>query len=538
MAIKGSLKEASLADVCQLLALGIKTGRLAVADGSRLGQIFFDRGRIIYARIVNQRDRLGDLLQRAGLVSRAQLEEVVRDQSGSPERRLGELLVERRIIDRDQLVQYVRLQIEEAIYQLFTWSRGNFHFTVDEPPDTDILVSINPESLMLEAARRVDEWSLIEQKIPSLDLVFQVDHERLDAAGVELTPEQQVVAPLCDGSLSVTQLVEETALSEFVVGKALFGLIQAGFAHRVGRRGEEPVRPSTAEAQERRNLGVAFFRTGMLADARREFTRVLQLEPADVPARFHLALIALQEGKVRDSVRQLKALLQENGPSYAAFINLAVALRALDRSEDALLVLGEAESLRPGEAQTELLRGMALLATRQVREAGAALAEYRQRLHGAPPGPEYYYYAALAAALSGEAGPAAGLLEEGIELHPAVAPLMLLAGMLREYVDDMDGAERFYRRAVEEDPLLAHAHKALGDAAYRRGAHEEAQRSYARVIELVPDFSDDVYARLGNLHFRRGEARAAQDSWEQALLLNPDNEAARSSLQLAAHAVE
>ena len=130
------------------------------------------------------------------------------------------------------------------------------------------------------------------------------------------------------------------------------------------------------------------------------------------------------------------------------------------------------------------------------------------------------------------------MLEEGLTLHPVAAPLLLLAGMLREYVDDLDGAERFYRRAVEEDPQLAHAHKALGDAAYRRGAHEEAQRAYTRVIELMPDFSDDVHARLGNLHFRRGEARAARDSWERALRLNPDNEAARSSLQLAAHAVE
>ena len=34
---------------------------------------------------------------------------------------------------------------------------------------------INPESLLLEGARRVDEWSLIEKKIPSFDLVFAVD---------------------------------------------------------------------------------------------------------------------------------------------------------------------------------------------------------------------------------------------------------------------------------------------------------------------------------------------------------------------------
>src|SRR5512147_3042963 len=99
MAIKGSLREASLADVCQLLSLGFKTGRLAVADGSRLGQIFFERGRIMYARIINQRDRLGDILQRAGLVTRAHVEAALEEQARRPDRRIGELLVEAQVID-------------------------------------------------------------------------------------------------------------------------------------------------------------------------------------------------------------------------------------------------------------------------------------------------------------------------------------------------------------------------------------------------------------------------------------------------------
>ena len=536
MAIKGSLKEASLADVCQLLALGFKTGRLAVADGSRFGQIFFERGRIIYARIVNQRDRLGDLLQRAGLVTREQVDQALSEQGRLPGRRIGELLVDLNLIDRGQLVRYVRLQIEEAIYQLFTWSRGNFHFEVDERPDTDILVSINPESLMLEAARRVDEWSLIEQKIPSLDLVFEVEHARLEAAALQLTPEQQTLAPMFDGSRSVAQVVEETALSEFVVGKALFGLIQAGFAHRVGRHGDTPVRPSTAEAQERRNLGVAFFRTGMLADATREFTRVLQLEPVDLPARFYSALIALQEGRVREAVRQLRSLLEDCGPSYAAYSNLAVALHALERGPDALLVLDEAEALRPGEARTSLLRGVILLNERELEPAARALDEYRDRVGAARPNAQYYYYGALTALLRGDPAAADSLLEEGLALHETSAPLLILAGLVCESRDDLDTAERHYRRAVDADPQLPQAHKALGDAAYARGAHEEAQHAYGRAIELVPDLSDDVHARLGNLYFRRGEIRAARESWEHALRLNPQNQLVRANLQLAAHA--
>jgi hypothetical protein len=49
MAIKGSLSEASLPDVLQLLAMGQKTGCLSVTDRANFGYIYFDRGRITYA---------------------------------------------------------------------------------------------------------------------------------------------------------------------------------------------------------------------------------------------------------------------------------------------------------------------------------------------------------------------------------------------------------------------------------------------------------------------------------------------------------
>ena len=42
MAIKGSLKEASLPDVIQLLYLGRRTGCLAITDRQNLGYIYFD----------------------------------------------------------------------------------------------------------------------------------------------------------------------------------------------------------------------------------------------------------------------------------------------------------------------------------------------------------------------------------------------------------------------------------------------------------------------------------------------------------------
>jgi tetratricopeptide (TPR) repeat protein len=538
MAIKGSLKEASLADVCQLLSLGQKHGCLSVADGSRFGQIYFERGRITYARIVNRRDRLGDIMVRDGLLTQAQLDDVLKRQSREPDRRVGELLVACEYITRDDLTRYIRLQIDEAIYHLFTWSRGNFFFEVDARPDeADIVVSINPETLLLEAARRVDEWSLIEKKIPSLDLLFDVEQQRLAHAGVELTPEQQRLAPCFDGMRTVQEVVDQTGMTEFDVGKALFGLIQAGFAHRVGRKAEETVRGREAELQERRNLGVAFYRTGMTEDSAREFERVLELDPADFAARYHLALIALRERRYRDAVRQLQLLLEEKGPHFGAFLNMAVALRLMGRPQDAMLVLAEAESVRPGDAATQLARAVTLLQAEQFAQARAAFDDYRLRLRpGMQPAADCYYYQALTLAILQELDEADAVVTAGLDDYPDSAPLLLLSGVISERRGDLDNADRAYRQVIEEDPSIAQAHKNLGDVAYRRGSHPEALQHYQRAAELDPELGGDVYARIGNLLYKARRMDEAVQHWQKSLQLNPDNAIVRNNLDIVAHA--
>ena len=191
MAIKGSLKEASLPDVLQLLALGKKSGCLAVADRQNFGYVYFDEGRICYASIVNRRDRIGDLLVKNGRVSPEQLEEAIALQEQRRDSKLGELLVEISAVTRKDLEDYMRIQIEEAVYYLFTWTQGTFNFEAGMRPDQDFLVRINPESLLLEGARRVDEWSLIEKKIPSFDLIFAIDREHVSDTDGELEPAQE-----------------------------------------------------------------------------------------------------------------------------------------------------------------------------------------------------------------------------------------------------------------------------------------------------------------------------------------------------------
>ena len=117
-------------------------------------------------------------------------------------------------LPRADLEEYMRLQIEEAVYYLFTWTSGTFNFEAGVRPEReDFLVRINPESLLLEGARRVDEWSLIEKKIPSFDLIFTVEPSHIGESAPTLTAEQRLLLPLLDGTRDVQQVIDAAAWS-------------------------------------------------------------------------------------------------------------------------------------------------------------------------------------------------------------------------------------------------------------------------------------------------------------------------------------
>jgi tetratricopeptide (TPR) repeat protein len=532
MAIKGSLKEASLPDVLQLLSMGKKTGCLAVTHRNNFGYIYFDKGRICYASIVNRRDRLGDILVKSGCIAQSQLDDAIAAQELHRDKRLGELLVAQGSIAREKLHDQIRLQIEEAVYFLFTWMQGTFNFEGDvAPEEQDFLVSINPESLLLEGARRVDEWTLIEKKIPSFDLVFGVDRKKLEESGVELTREQEIVIGLLDGRRDVALVIDDSGLGEFEVGKAVYGLISAGFAHRVGRSKAAEPAVSDSRVDEHRNLGIAFYKTGMLDEAMREFRRVADLREHDSQARFYIGLALMRQSKWADAVTAFTECVSQPGARAAALHNLAYALERLGRFEEAHAALDEA--VRRGGAKDPRIQtsvGVIALRSGDVAAADQALHVARPLFGTKPPTAAWFHYAALTAALLGELDRAVALLQEGISVHPHAAVLHNNLAAVQERRGYHPEALQAAERGVLEDAGLPQLHKNLGDCHYRAARYDDALESLQRAVKLNPQLGDDVYLKIGNIRFKRQEREEAVRCWELALALDPTNAIVRTNL--------
>ena len=532
MAIRGNLSEANLTDVLQLLALGQKTGCLSVAREGSFGSVHFDSGRIVYAAIVNRQDRLGERLLRSGAISADALARLVALAAPADDRMLAAAVLDAGLVEREVLEVSYRQQVEEAVYHLFGWTHGTFTFEADVyPPDENTLVSINADSLLLEGARRVDEWSVIAKKIPSLDLIFEADGERLAAREVALSPAQARIALLLNGANDVNAVIERCGLSEFDVGKAIYGLLSAGFVQRVGRSASSRQPSPESRVAEHRNLGIAFYRTGLYEEAEREFQRVLELRAADVSARFHLGLVHLRRAEWADAVETFRRAAAEPDAPAPVFHNLAYGLERMGRLDEATIMLGVAvKRATVIDPRTELSQAMLALASGYLATAEERLLAARAQWGARQPAAAWYHVAGLTAALAGDLPRAIATLEEGIAVHPHSAVLHNNLAVAHERCGSYEVAARSLEHALLEDANLVHLHKNLGDCYYRAQRYDDAFDAFTRVIRLVATHGADVHLKLGNIQYRRGLLADAQQSWERALAIEPTNRIVRSNL--------
>jgi hypothetical protein len=199
MPIEGPLDELGLHEVFQLLDLSRKTGRLRVTSRMRddEGSVYFEGGRVVQA---NLKSKPGAAIDAAAVSDR-------------------------------ELERRLRGQIEGAIYDLMAWREGHFSFEERDLSDLSpkMRVKIATESLLMESARRIDEWSRIADKIPHMRVVPVLaevadDHE----SQLDLLPHEWEVLSLIDGTRDLRAIADLHGHDDFETAKVVYGLVTTG----------------------------------------------------------------------------------------------------------------------------------------------------------------------------------------------------------------------------------------------------------------------------------------------------------------------
>lgn len=342
MALEGTLRDFSLADIFQLIGLQRKTGVLTLRSKDDTVTVTFLDGKVVGADSLNRRleNRLGSVLIRTGYLTQDQLNRALEIQKETLQR-LGYVLTHYGIISAESLKEAIQLQIMQIVYRLFRWKDGDYHFSQETTIeyDRDNVTPITAESILMEGARMIDEWPIIEKRIRSYDMVFRKklidqeivvvgseDADEIDFDGtrakkrkgladtIRITQEEKAIYDLVDGTMTVNDIVEVARLPEFDTNKALFELLTRDLIEEV--RG-----PSAAMVIE-------------------QSTPVDETEVAETPVPLPLVLVlvllalASLVTSVKNPLNSLRPL--SGGPSAISATRKAISMQRIEAIGQAL----------------------------------------------------------------------------------------------------------------------------------------------------------------------------------------------------------
>jgi Domain of unknown function (DUF4388)/Type II secretion system (T2SS), protein G len=255
MALEGTIKDFGLADILQLIGLQRKTGVLTLEDSSVKVTVKFLEGSVVGADTSdrNFEDLLGSVLVRTGRITDAQLRESLRVQKTTLQR-LGYILVKQNFISDTDLEDALRIQVTQIVYRLFRWRAGKYHFAAMDlvEYDSEHFKPVSAETILMEGARMIDEWPILERRIKSPTMVFKktaagealdvplpslidadIDFSLEDVAGggkrddgeLRISTDERDVLHMVDGRARVQDLADMSALAEFDLYRILYELL-------------------------------------------------------------------------------------------------------------------------------------------------------------------------------------------------------------------------------------------------------------------------------------------------------------------------
>jgi hypothetical protein len=305
MGIVGNLRTMQLEELLQWLSQSKKNGTLEIVHGQTEKKIFFKDGLILSSASNKREEYLGHFLVSHGLITEGQLNRAIEAQEQS-RMLLGMILVNNGAIAEKDLARMLRLKAEESIYDVFSWSEGDFRFLDDILPDSAMVpMRMDVTGIVMEGVQRVDEWRRIRKVIPHEQMipVGLVDLATIPGLGVG---EQRMI-DMVDDERTIEEIRLQSHATEFQICKLFFDQWQLGHIKLVKLRGGHPGLSSGGESNGSFSAGLlvaagrSYLDKGEFEPALRHLRAARALEPEDPDAHDTLAQA---EKKIREQIER------------------------------------------------------------------------------------------------------------------------------------------------------------------------------------------------------------------------------------------
>jgi hypothetical protein len=235
-----NLSSVNIADLFSFLNMTQRTGMLVVIPESFLStSVYFSNGDVVYAFSEDRNFKIGQILYKLGYINEEELriaEEEVKEGG-----KFGSILLKKGFITTKELWAGLRYQMEEIIYNLFSLKSGISFFIDGVKVDPELAqISLSTQNLLMEGFRRMDEWTVIKEKIKGPDVILELSP---NPPPIKVSDTVKKVLETIDGKTSISEIIRKTRLGEFGTYKILFQLLKLGVINVLG----EPVQTKSEE---------------------------------------------------------------------------------------------------------------------------------------------------------------------------------------------------------------------------------------------------------------------------------------------------
>lgn len=266
------------------------------------------------------------------------------------------------------------------------------------------------------------------------------------------------------------------------------------------------------------NLGVLALKEADLKTAEEEFKKELETDPQSEKALANLSLIQRLRGFSRLAVYWAEKAAAAKPYFQDAYLNWALAYRALKMPDSALLVLERGEKNSPAFLLGRFLKASFLLETKRYGAAEPILEGLLDSLKNWQPSydPQPFFVSSR---------------EFGENLSDLKSRIFYLLGRSRGEQNDFTRAIKYFQRALAENPDNADAAADLGTALYHLNRPDEALSYFENALTRKTD-NFALYYNYGLALAKRNDFQKAREAFRKSLELNPNFTPAKEKLTI------
>jgi CheY-like chemotaxis protein/curved DNA-binding protein CbpA len=521
---KGNLKHKRFPEVLSQLYRWKASGALLLRRERTKKIVYLKEGYPIFVKSNLLSECLGRVLVREKMISDEECEKSLQLMKDRPGRQQGTVLIELGAISPHNLVFGLQLQLEQKLFDIFSWPDGDYQFNAKiEIPAQTVHLDMSLATIVYEGVRRrFSEGQLDDLLEPFLEAFIgphpDPAHRYQD---LSLEADERRLLALVDGRRTMRDVIERGGLARLHAKQLVYSLLAS-----------EAIQPLSRAAKKKDAL--APLDTSSMTTSTPQRPPPLRKRGEPAPAGgggggggagnvfANSTVPSSGEGLPIDEVRarlieKARAMRRQN------FFEMLGVSRAAHGDEIARAYHALVRDVHPDRLRGNVpadARALAEQIAAQLEIAFETLSDDERR---------------KAYARKLEEGQKTGVSDE-------LGKILAAEGRFRKGESALHAgayakAAALFREAVELYPEEGEFHSHLGWALYLESPDDAVVQADAiqrlhKGIELSPRF-DKGHLFLGRVLTRMGRTADAQRAFEQALLCNPDSAEALAELKLA-----